>query len=84
MHGGEAAITWGWHTAAVCNKWSVHKSEAGAWSLVATMTRADPFKLKQRPLLFTAPRKGGRWCWPIRAVTVGVSEVRATLGPPEY
>ena len=31
------------------------------WSLVATVTRADAFKLQQRPLLFTVPRKGGHW-----------------------
>jgi len=84
MSGGEASINWGWHVAAVCRGWKVHKAKDGAWSLEAQITRADPFTLKQRPLLFTAPRKGGYWCWPVRAVTVGTAQLTATLGPPEY
>ena len=50
-HGGEATISWAWHTAAVCRTWRIHKSKKSGWSLVATVTRVDPFKLQQRPLL---------------------------------
>lgn len=81
---GEATISWGWHTAAVCRGWCVHKTKDGRWSLEATLAQADPFKLQQRPLLFNAPRKGGYWCWPVQAVTVGTTHVMAQLGPPEY
>jgi len=81
--GGEATIAWAWHTAAVCRSWRIHKVKTGQWSLVATVTRADLFKLQQRPLLFTVPRKGGHWVWPVKAVTVVDKQLTAALGPME-
>ena len=81
--GGEATISWAWHTAAVCRTWRIHKSKKSGWSLVATVTRVDPFKLQQRPLLFNVPRKGGYWCWPVKAVTVMGQQITAALGPME-
>lgn len=84
LHGGEAHIAWGWHTAAVVRRWRIEKLKGKAWALEASIVRADPFTLKQRPLLFTIPRKGGYLVFPITAVMVGVAEVRATLGPPEH
>lgn len=83
MFGGDASITWAWHTAAVVKTWHVYKSTRGDWSLVATVARADPFKLRQRPLLFNAPRAGGHWCWPVKAVTVADKSLTAALGPME-
>ena len=84
VHGGEATVSWAWHTAAVCKSWRVYKTKGKAqWSLVATVTRADAFKLQQRPLLFNAPRKGGYWCWPVKAVTVVETQLTAALGPME-
>jgi hypothetical protein len=83
-HGGEATISWAWHTAAVFRTWRIHKSKTGPWSLVATATRVDTFKLQQRPLLFNVPRKGGYWCWPVKAVTVlAHNQITAALGPME-
>jgi hypothetical protein len=61
----------------------VYRTAKGQWSLVASITRADPFKLRQRPLFFNAPRKGGHWCWPVKAVTVMESQLTAALGPLE-
>jgi hypothetical protein len=82
--GGEATISWAWHTAAVCRSWRIYKSRTRAqWSLVATVTRVDPYKLQQRPLLFNAPRKGGYWCWPVKAVTLTDKQITAALGPME-
>lgn len=83
MHGGEASISWAWHTAAVCRSWRIHKIKHGQWALSATFTRVDEFKLHQRPLLFNVPRKGGFWCWPVVAVTLGPDSLTAQLGPPE-
>jgi hypothetical protein len=83
IHGGEATMSWAWHTAAICRAWRIHKTGTGQFSLVATVTRADPFKLQQRPLLFNVPRKGGFVCWPVRAVTVQGPQLTAALGPPE-
>ena len=82
MHAdSDATISWAWHTAAVCRAWRVYKSKDGRWSLVATLQRADTFKLRQRPLLFNAPRAGGFWSWPVRAVTVTDRQITAALGP---
>jgi hypothetical protein len=83
MFGGDASITWAWHCAAVVTTWRVYKQPGGRWSLVATVARADPFKLRQRPLLFNAPRAGGHWCWPVKAVTVDGKSLTAALGPME-
>ena len=84
LRGVEATIAWGYHTAAVCTSWSVTKAgRAGGWLLSATVSRADPFKLRQSPLKFAAPRKGGFFCWPVESVTLEGARLGAVLGPPE-
>jgi hypothetical protein len=83
MTGGEATISFAWHTAAVLTSWRVYQRAKGHWSLVADVARADPFQLRQRPLLFNAPRIGGHWCWPVQAVTLEAHKLTAALGPPE-
>lgn len=83
MTGGEAHVSWAYHTAAVCRAWTVQRSDDGKWILSATVQRADPFVLKQYPLYFSAPRKGGRWCWPVKAVTLERERLTAALGPME-
>ena len=82
LHGGEATISWAWHTAAVCSSWHMHRHQHG-WTVRAAVTRADAFKLHQRPLLFNVPRKGGYWCWPVQTVTVEGAHLTAALGPME-
>jgi hypothetical protein len=82
LRGASASIVWGYHTAAHLRGWMVTKAD-GRWALTAGVDRADPFQLQQRPLLFTAPRQGGRWCWPVQTVTLGAERLSATLGPPE-
>lgn len=84
LHGAEGTVSWHWHTAAVCQSWRVKKSGAGQWSLEATLTRADPLKLRQTPLRFNAPRKGGHWSWPVVTVTLtDPQHLKAALGPME-
>lgn len=84
LSGAEAVLTWGWHTAAVFRTWRITKDpNRPAWVLHGTVTRADRFKLQQRPLYFNAPRKGGYWCWPVVAVSLGRDDVTAQLGQPE-
>lgn len=84
LRGGEGAIVWSYHTAAVCKTWAVTKGNGGTWALSATVTRADPWKLRQTGLRFTAPRKGGFLTFPVLAVAlVDASHVSATLGLPE-
>jgi hypothetical protein len=94
--GPSATITWGYATPAVLRQWTVRKivddrTKTATWTLEAWIGHhVDRFALgrgvrdRQLPLLFTAPRKGGRWCWPIQTLQVGDVRVTATLGPPEH
>jgi hypothetical protein len=83
VRGQEGTIVWGYHTAAVCRSWTATRTPQGTWTMQATLQRADAFQLRQQPLQFTAPRKGGFFCWPILGVTLGDKTLAATLGPPE-
>jgi hypothetical protein len=83
LRGQEATILWFYQTAAVCKSWTVHRTPQGQWTLRAELTRADPFRLRQRDLKFTAPRKGGFFCWPVIGVTLNALSLAATLGAPE-
>ena len=83
LRGQEATVVWGYHTAAVCRSWTASRTPQGTWSLQAAVQRADAFQLRQRDLKFTAPRKGGFFCWPILGVTLGATTLAAQLGPPE-
>jgi hypothetical protein len=56
---------------------------APVWTLTATIARVDAFMARQRPLLFSAPRAGGFWIWPIEEITIGTTTLTARLGPPE-
>ena len=83
LRGQEATVVWGYHTAAVCRTWTVQRTTQGTWTLEAYLQRADPFQLRQRPLFFQTPRKGGAWCWPVQAVTIRDTHMTAVLGPME-
>jgi hypothetical protein len=83
LRGGEGIVTWGWHTAAVFRTWTIGHRERGAWILTGELQRADAMMLKQRPIYFNAPRKGGYSCWPIVTVEIGPHRLVATLGEPE-
>lgn len=83
LHGEAASITYGYHTAAVVRSWVIRKREDGCWTLTATIARADRFQCRQRGLLFSAPRDGGFWCWPIETLTLSETQLQARLGPPE-
>jgi hypothetical protein len=90
MRGPNGSINWGYRSAATVTGWKVtkvkdEKTGKVAWTLRATLgPKVDRFQLRQRPLLFTAPRKGGFWCWPLKELTVGETTVTANLGPPEF
>lgn len=83
LRGQEATVVWGYHTAAVCTSWTVQRTPQNQWSLQASLSRADSFQLRQQNLKFTAPRRGGFFCWPVLGVTLGAGTLAATLGPPE-
>ena len=63
--------------------WTVHRTPENRWTLRAEIVRADPFKLRQKDLLFRAERKGGYFVWPvIGAALTPTRQLVATLGPP--
>jgi hypothetical protein len=53
------------------------------WTLTATIARVDKFQSRQAPLLFTAPRAGGYWAWPVNEISIGETNLWARLGSPE-
>lgn len=83
LHGLEAKVAWSYRTAAVCRSWTVQRSAQGFWTLSADVTRADPYQLRQQPLRFAIPRRGGWYTWPILTVSLVNTRLAATLGPPE-
>lgn len=87
LRGGTASLLWGYRTAATLTNWRIQKKATkvqkdSAWTLTATVQQCDAFQARQRPLLFTAPRDKGRWCWEVREISIGERSLTATLGPP--
>ena len=83
LSGTTGAILWGYRQAATLRTWTIRKDAQDRWTLSATCVRAEPFQLRQRPLLFSAPRAGGFWAWGIESIDVGTNQLVAKLGPPE-
>lgn len=84
LRGADGRIVWGYHTAVTLRAWAIRRDKAtGHWHLVATVARVDPFQARQKPLLFSAPRAGGFWCWGIESIDIVGLSLRARLGPPE-
>jgi hypothetical protein len=81
LHGLDGYVAWSYHTAAMCRSWTVQRAE-GYWTLRAQVTRADAFKLRQHPLEFRTPRRGGFLCWPVRTISLNGQSLAATLAPP--
>ena len=83
LTGESASLLWGYHTAATLTSWRISRPEnAKEWTLTAIVTKVDPFQARQRPLLFTAPRDKGRWCWEVKELHLGDRQLTATLGQP--
>ena len=85
--GTRGALLWGYHEAAVLGTWTIQKTGKPGrevWTLGAAVARVEPFQIRQRPLLFSAPRfGGGMWAWGVEQVEVGPRRLSARLGPPE-
>ena len=95
LRGSRASFVWGYRPAARVASYTVErrreKDEAPwAWTLRATLIGAiDRFALRQRPLLFSADRRGGFFVWPVTRLHVHEHSasnvvVTAELGPPDY
>jgi hypothetical protein len=83
VRGGSAAVLWGYRPAVTLRRWTITKPEGQSWTLTGTIDRVDAFMVRQRPLLFTAPRAQGFWAWGVESITGGPHTLVATLGPPE-
>ena len=85
LHGPRAALLWGYRDVAGLRMWRIIKGPQ-AWMLTATCDRAAAWECQQalryRELFFTAPRDKGRWCFPILDISIGGTQLQATLGPP--
>ena len=87
VSGRAGTLVWGYADAAVLGSWVVLR-EKTTWSLRASVERIDTLRVRQVPLLFTAPRVKpplGRWVWPVIPNTLQVANgvLTASLGPPE-
>jgi hypothetical protein len=69
--------------AAALSSWRIAKSETGEWILSGTLARVDLFQVRNKGLLFTAPRDKGFWSWPVLSIDVVGMQLRARLGPPD-
>jgi hypothetical protein len=92
LRGNTGSITYGYQEAATLRSWTIvrHEPDAkhdGSWQLLAVFDQVNKFRLRQRPLLFTAKRDGlkGLWCWPLAtaSIQIGDTKLYAMLEPPE-
>ena len=82
--GDAGAILWNHRVAVDLRSWRIARSQANpVWTLTATIAKVDKFQSRQTPLLFTAPRAGGYWAWPVQQISIGETNLWATLGSPE-
>ena len=82
--GTAGAILWGHAPAVQLSAWRIARSQADpVWTLTATIAHVDKCQARQRPLLFTAPRAGGYWAWPVHEISIGETNLWARLGSPE-
>jgi hypothetical protein len=83
LHGPTGSLLWGYRSAATLTDWRIVKEkDKPTWKLTARVRTLDTYQSRQRPLLFTAPREGGRWCWDVQDLDISEQQLTATLGPP--
>jgi len=88
LRGQRGTILWSGSDAAELSRWTLCRDDQFKFTLTAHVERADSFRLRQLPLLFTAPRKtkpAGLWCFPVlpKSLQVQGAALTAALGPPE-
>lgn len=89
LRGREGSLLWGYRQAATVGEWSITKAQVPKgqpprWQLCATVKQSDAFQLRQKPLLFSAPRDKGMWCWGVEGdVQIAGGKLIVQLGQPE-
>ena len=83
--GDAGAVLYGSRVVVRLTRWRIVrvKADGGQWLLSAAITWIDAFQARKAPLIFTAPRPHGFWAWPVDAIEIGETSLRAHLGPPE-
>lgn len=84
VRGVVGLIKWGYYNAASINGYTVTRTrDDKRWMLRANVVQHDGFKMRQKPLVFVAPFKGGDWRWTITELEFhGDAPMTARLGPP--
>jgi len=86
VRGVRGALLWGYADAATLGVWTITKLPLPNrdWILSAQVARVDVFRVRQKNLMFTAPRNGGFWSWPVVGqVQLDGARMTARLGKPE-
>ena len=89
VRGQRGSLLWGDGDAARLGPWVASRPERGhAWTLRASLTWHDSYRVQQVPLMFTAPRASrpaGLWCFPVipKSLRITGGALVAQLGPPE-
>lgn len=93
LRGPVGSLSWGYRPVATVTRWTISRADERApWVLSARIATHDPFQCRRGndgssgTLLFTAPRKGGLWCWPVvpKSLQVTAPLLLARLGAPEF
>ena len=83
VHGPAGEVRWGYYPAAAVGAWTITAGSNGS-VLTATVTRSDPYRLRQPALRFQITRQDGRsWSWPIIELSIADGTLTAALGPQE-
>ena len=89
VRGQRGSLLWASGDAARLGPWTATRAQRGsAWTLRASLTWHDSFRVQQLPLYFTAPRisrPAGLWCFPVipKSLRITGAALTAKLGPPE-
>jgi hypothetical protein len=75
-------VLWGYHEAAALRACAMAYTPDG-WTLSGELTRANVFRLSQRPLTFEIATASGVQRWPIVTLQEAGGALSARLGPRE-
>lgn len=83
IRGKVALLKWSYFNAAAVEGYMVTQDVSKRWTASGALVPGaiDLFKLRQRPLYFVAPFKGGAWRWEVESLTVDGDHFTARLGP---
>lgn len=86
LRGVVGIVKWSYYNAAAIDGYTVTRDKrTGFWSMTARVVMSDPFKLRQKPLIFVAPfmTPHGKqsWEWRIEDFDLKDGQMTARLEP---